>query len=53
MKRRNFLKNSMLSVGALGLSKYAFADNSFFFSDPPKPVPTFGDPASDYLTAYI
>ena len=53
MKRRNFLKNSLLSVGALGLSNSAFAENQFFLSDPPKPVPTFGDPEGDYLTAYI
>jgi Zn finger protein HypA/HybF involved in hydrogenase expression len=45
MKRRNFLKTSMLSVGALGLGyQHAFAD---------KPIPVSGDPAEKHLTAYI
>ena len=45
MERRKFLKSSLLTVGALGLGKYAIADN--------KPIPQFGDPASNHLTAYI
>ena len=45
MKRRNFLKTSLLTVGAMGLGRqYAFAD---------KPIPTYGDPAAAHLTAYI
>ena len=45
MKRRNFLKSTLLTVGALGLNKQnVFAD---------KPAPTFGDPADHHLTAYI
>lgn len=43
MKRREFLKRSLLTVGALGLGKYAFAD---------KPIPRYGDPLDDHLTAY-
>ena len=43
MKRRNFLKSSLLTVGALGLGKYAFAD---------KTIPQFGDPADHHLTTY-
>jgi hypothetical protein len=45
MKRRNFLKTSLLTVGAMGLGRqYAFAD---------KPIPAYGDPAAAHLTAYI
>jgi hypothetical protein len=44
MKRRNFLKKSLLSVGALGLGRNAIADN---------PVPQYGDPLNDHLSAYI
>ena len=44
MERRNFIKNSLLTVGALSLSKYAIAD---------KPIPRTGDPADHHLTAYI
>ena len=45
MKRRNFLKTSLLTVGALGMGKQdVFADN---------PIPRTGDPAADHLTAYI
>ena len=45
MERRNFLKTSLLSAGALGLgSQHIFAD---------KPVPRTGDPADTHLTAYI
>ena len=57
MKRRNFLKNSLLTVGALGVGKYAFANNpplpqlSNLAND--KPIPTFGDPSTNNLTAYI
>ena len=44
MKRRNFLKTSLLTVGAIGLGKQSvFAD---------KPVPTYGDPADHHLTTY-
>jgi len=43
MKRRNFLKSSLLTVGAVGLSKYAIAD---------KPIPQRGDPADHHLTTY-
>ena len=44
MKRRNFLKSSLLTVGTLGLGRQVFAD---------KPVPQFGDPLDDHLTSYI
>ena len=44
MERRNFLKTSLLTAGALGLSKeFAIAD---------KPIPTYGDPADHHLSAY-
>ena len=52
MKRRDFLKSSLLTVGALGLGQYTFA-NEPINALTAKPVPQFGDPASDYLTAYI
>ena len=45
MKRRSFLKTSLLSVGALGLG------NQHIFAD--KPIPAYGDGAADHLTAYI
>ena len=44
MKRRNFLKTSLLTVGAIGLAKHAVANE--------KPVPRGGDPATNYLTSY-
>jgi hypothetical protein len=44
MKRRTFFKNSLLTAGALGLGNNAFAD---------KPIPQYGDPAEQHLTAYI
>ena len=44
MERRNFLKSSLLTAGALGLGRYAYAD---------KPIPQYGDPADHHLTAYI
>jgi len=44
MERRNFLKSTLLSIGALGLGRSVFAD---------KPIPTYGDPLQDHLTAYI
>ena len=44
MKRRNFLKSSLLTVGGLGVGKYAFAD---------KTIPQYGDPADHHLTTYI
>ena len=45
MERRNFLKTSLLTAGALGLGKQRlFADN---------PIPRTGDPAVHHLTAYI
>ena len=44
MKRRDFLKSSLLTTGMLGLSQYALAD---------KPLPQGGDPQDDHLTAYI
>ena len=44
MKRRNFLKSSLLTVGGLGLGKNAFAD---------KTIPEYGDPADHHLTTYI
>ena len=43
MKRRNFLKSSLLTVGTLGLGKYAIAD---------KTIPQYGDPADHHLTTY-
>ena len=44
-----------MTVGALGLGKYAFADYQTGESpqDNLKPVPQYGDPASNHLTAYI
>ena len=45
MKRRNFLKTSLLAAGALGLG------NEHLFAD--KTVPVTGDPADHHLTAYI
>ena len=56
MKRRIFLKNSLLTAGALGLGRYVYANQQ---SPQPinladiKPIPQFGDPASNHLTAYI
>ena len=45
MKRRNFIKTSLITAGALGLgSQELFAD---------KPIPRAGDPAVSHLTAYI
>jgi len=44
MKRRNFLRSSLLTAGALGLGKFAYAD---------KQIPQYGDPADHHLTAYI
>ena len=44
MERRKFLKSSLLTVGALGFGKNAFAD---------KPKPQYGDPADHHLTAYF
>ena len=45
MKRRNFLKTSLLAVGTLGLgTERVFAD---------KPIPTYGDPAEEQLSTYI
>jgi hypothetical protein len=52
MKRRDFLKTSLLTVGVLGLSQYAFANNTVDLASA-KPIPQYGDPASNYLTAYI
>ena len=45
MKRRNFLKTSLLTAGAIGLG------NQQIFAD--KVIPTTGDPADTHLTAYI
>ena len=57
MKRRHFLKSTLITAGALGLGKYAFANKSIpQFSgraDDLKPIPDRGDPASNHLTAYI
>jgi len=58
MERRNFLKGSLLTVGALGVGNYAFADKRSIpqpdnSADNLKPVPQFGDPAGNGLTAYI
>jgi hypothetical protein len=60
MERRNFLKGSLLAAGALGLGRNVIADNqmnpvpqSIESSDNCKPVPQYGDPASDCLTAYM
>ncbi len=44
MKRRDFLKSSLLTAGALGLGNFALAD---------KPLPQYGDPKTDLLTTYI
>ena len=60
MKRRNFLKKSLAAAGTLGFGNYIFANNQMNrlsqLSDPlqdMKPLPRTGDPATDYLTAYI
>ena len=45
MERRNFLKTSLFTLGALGLG------NQQLRAD--KPIPTYGDPAAAHLTAYI
>ena len=45
MKRRNFLKTSLLTAGALGLG------NQQILAD--KVIPVTGDPADTHLTAYI
>ena len=44
MKRRNFIKTSLLTAGALGFRNFTFAD---------KQIPTYGDPADKHLTAYL
>jgi hypothetical protein len=45
MKRRNFFKTSLMSLGALSVgSQRLFAD---------RPVPRTGDPADHHMTAYI
>ena len=45
MKRRNFLKTSLLTAGAFGLgNQQILADNV---------IPRTGDPADTHLTAYI
>ena len=44
MKRRDFLKSSVLTTGMLGLGHSVFAD---------KPVPQGGDPQDNHLTTYI
>jgi hypothetical protein len=44
MIRRDFIKNSLLTVGALGLGRNIFAD---------KLIPQYGDPADHHMTAYI
>ena len=44
MERRNFLKSTLLTAGALGFGRYAYAD---------KQIPQYGDPADHHLTAYI
>jgi len=56
MKRRIFLRNALLTAGALGLNRYTFANQQSPQSNNPadiKPVPQFGDPASNHMTAYI
>ena len=61
MKRRNFLKSSLLTAGAVGFgnavsgvqpSEYAPAIDAAL-ADDHKPIPEFGDPLSNQLTAYI
>jgi hypothetical protein len=57
MKRRNFLKNSLITAGALSLGKYAYA-NDLNPQNPAsanvrKPIPEYGDALSDHMTAYI
>jgi hypothetical protein len=44
MERRNFLKTSLFTIGALGLG------NQRLYAD--KPIPAYGDPAVAHLTAY-
>jgi len=44
MKRRDFLKSSLLTTGMLGFGKYVFAD---------KPLPEFGDAKANHMTTYI
>ena len=57
MERRNFLKSSLLSIGAIGLGGQALTGSPLIQtgapSDDRKPVPTFGDPATEHLTTYI
>jgi len=45
MKRREFLKSSVLTAGLLGFGKFTFGQE--------KPLPSGGDPQADYLTTYI
>ncbi|MDR1493331.1 MAG: PmoA family protein [Planctomycetaceae bacterium] len=60
MERRDFLKNSLLTAGILGLGNQVFhgQPTSMVLGDEPapppvKPIPTYGDARADYLTAYI
>ena len=57
MERRNFLKGSLLSAGALAMGTDIFANTpipQFNESvDDVRPQPRGGDPATDYLTTYI
>ena len=58
MKRRSFLKNSLMTAGALGVGKFVLANQDVphfvgIADDNIKPVPEYGDPACNHLTAYI
>ncbi|MCL2348229.1 MAG: PmoA family protein [Planctomycetaceae bacterium] len=52
MKRRDFLKSSLLTASMLSLVPNAFGQQPVQQAVP-KPLPTYGDPKSDFLTAYI
>ena len=45
MKRRDFLKSSVLTAGLFGLGNFSFAAD--------KPIPEYGDPRADHLTTYM
>ena len=61
MKRRNFLRNSLLTASAMGLGSSVTGNQTAIhqpfagtnFADDHKPIPEFGDPLSNQLTAYI
>ena len=59
MKRRQFFKKSLLAAGAVGFGKSLLAVNhpappyANLPADQTRPVPRGGNPAANYLTAYI